>query len=407
MSVPSRWRRRGAAVLALATVLALVPVLLAGVPAASAASDPPLRYFEVAVNVPPDSPEAEGFAGAVSVRQVVGGPASVSVFLSRSFDVSCPDGSDQVASQTVRTIGDEATEPGPVTLDIDRLLRTAHGEAVVDLVMEDSPGCGLPDTSATVAERVVIDVTGTSDRFRSGVSSTVRSEAGMVRTSSEDLSRDGVGTATVGNLFADATGAAFLKYAVERSLVHGTPPQAPANAAPPGGVGAVGAHSAQPQPTGGLGVVFEDMAVTAATTARPEVTTLDAFAETHTQVACPAGGTAVVVDLLEGSGAGALDVDRRLGTATAEATLEMTRTTIDGCVGDGEAVTTRVQVPVALTLTATGPEVRVRDIRFHEARGDADQRSDVSYLARDAAGTVTVGELSRPTGLASISRARG
>jgi hypothetical protein len=402
MTVPSRWRRRGAAVV---TLVAL-PVLLGGVPTASGASDPPFRYFEAAVNVPPDSPEAEGFAGSVSVRQVVGGPASVSVFLSRSFPVSCPDGAEEVASQTIRTTGDGATEPGPVTLDIDRLLRTAHGEGVVNLMMEDSPGCGLPDTSATVPERVVIDVTGTSDRFHSGVSSTVRSEAGMVRTSSDDLSRDGVGTATVGTLFVDAAGAAFLKYAVERSLVHGTPPEAPANAAPPGGVGATGAHGAQPQPPGGLGVVFEDMAVTAATTARPEVTTLDAFAETHTQVVCPAGGTAVVVDLLEGSGPGALDVDRRLATATAGATLEMTRTTIDGCDPDGEAVTTRVQVPVALTLTATGPEVRVRDIQFHEARGDADERSDVSYLARDAAGTVTVGGLSRPTGQASISQAR-
>jgi hypothetical protein len=392
------------------TALSAVPVLLAGalagVPAASAASDPPLRYFEVAVNVPPDSPEAEGFAGAVSVRQVVGGPASVSVFLSRSFDVSCPDGSDQVASQTVRTIGDEATEPGPVTLDIDRLLRTAHGEAVVDLLMEDSPACGLPDTSATAATRVVVDASGTSERFHTGVSSTVRSEAGMSRTSSDDRSRDGVGSATVENLFADATGAAFLKYAVERSLVTGTPPQPPANAAPPGGLGATGAHSAQPEPPGGPGLVFEDMAVTATTTARPEVTTLDAFAEVHTLVACPAGGTAVVIEELEGAGPGTLQVDRGLDAATASGTIDMTRTRTDGCSPDPQPVTTRVQVPVALELTATGPLVRVRDVQFHEARGDADERSDVSYRARDAAGTVTVGELTRPTGQASVSQAR-
>jgi hypothetical protein len=394
-------------VLALATVLALVPVLLAGGPAASAPSDPPFRYFEAAVNVPPDSPEAEGFAGAVSIRQVVGGPAGVSVFLSRSFDVSCPDGSDQVASQTVRTPGDEATEAGPVTLDIDRLLRTAHGEAVVDLVQEDSPGCGLPDTSVTVPERITIDVTGTSERFHTGISSTVRSDAGFVRTSSDDLSRDGVGTATVGTLFADASGAAFLKYAVERSLVVGTPPQPPANSAPPGGVGATGAHSAQPEPPGGLGVVFEDMAVTAMTTARPEVTTLDAFSVVHTLVACPAGGTAVVVEELEGAGPGMLDAGRALDAATASGTLDLTLTRVDGCSADPQPVSTRVQVPVALALTATGPEVRVRDVQFHERRGDADERSDVSYLARDAAGTVTVGELTRPTGEASISRARG
>jgi hypothetical protein len=84
----------------------------------------------------------------------------------------------------------------------------------------------------------------------------------------------------------------------------------------------------------------------------------------------------------------------------------MTRTRTDGCTADPQPVTTRVQVPVALDLTATGPQVRVRDVRFHEARGDADQRSDVSYLARDAAGTVTVGDLTRPTGQASISQAR-
>jgi hypothetical protein len=405
MTVSLRRRRRVVAALAASSVASVLTGVLTGVGPASAASDPPLRYFQAAVNIPPDSPVAEGFAGSVSMRQVVGGPVDVSVFLSRSFVVTCADG-EETASQTVRTVTDEATDPGPVTLDIDRLLRTAHGEAVVDLVLEDSPGCGLPDTSTTVARRVAIDATGTSDRFHTGVSSTIQSDAGLLRTSSEDQSRDGVGSASIGNLFDDATGTAFLKYAVQRSLVQGTPPQPPANSAPPGGIGATGAHSAVPQPPDGLGVVFEDMSVTAMTTARPEVTTLNAFSEVHTQVACPAGGTAVVVEEREGAGPGTLDVDRGLGTATASASLDMTLTRVDGCSADPQPVTTHVQVPVALALTATGPEVRVRDIRFHEARGDVDQRSDVSYRARDAAGTVTVGDLTRPTGEASISQAR-
>jgi hypothetical protein len=84
----------------------------------------------------------------------------------------------------------------------------------------------------------------------------------------------------------------------------------------------------------------------------------------------------------------------------------MTLTRVDGCSADAQPVTTHVQVPVALALAATGPEVRVRDIQLHEGRGDVDERSDVSYLARDAAGTVTVGDLTRPTGEASVSQAR-
>lgn len=336
----------------------------------------------------------------------MGGPAVVSVFLSRSTAVTCPDG-EGVASRTVRTVEDEAGEPGPVTLDLDRLLRTAHGEALVDLVVEDSPGCGAPDTSVTVpAQRVVLDATGTSDRFRAGVSGTVRSAAGGVRSSTEDLSRDGVGRVSVGTQVHDAAGPAFLRYAVQRLVVHGEPPAVPANVAPAGGVGATAAHSAQLQPPGGLGVVFEDLAVTASTTPTPRTTTLDAFAEVDTVVTCPDGGTAVVVELLEGSGPGALDVDRRLEAGTASGTLAMTRVRVDGCHPDAEPVVDTVPVPVSVSLTATGPAVRVRDVRFLRTRGPTDQRTTVDYLARDAAGTLTVGDVTRPTGEASLSRAR-
>jgi hypothetical protein len=406
MSVPTTLGRRlcgrGTGVLAATAAL----VLLAGVPAASGLSSSPSRYFQAAVNLPPDAPGAGGFAGSVSFRQVVSGPADVSVFLSRSTVVACPHG-EGIASQTVRTVDSEASEPGPVTLDIDRLLRAAHGEAVVDLIVEDSPGCGAPDTSVTLpAQRVTIDTTGTSDRFRTGISGSVSAAGARLRSSTVDLSRDGVGTASVGSLVGDAAGAAFLKYTVERTLVHGTPPQAPANAAPAGGVGVTGAHSAQPDPPDGLGVVFEDMAVSARTTPRPQETTLDAFAEVHTLVGCPDGGTGLVLELVEGSGPGTLDVARRLATATATATLETTRTRVDGCEPQPDPVITRERVPVALSLTATGPAVRVRDTRFHQTRGDNDPRTHTSYLARDATGTITVGDLTRPTGLASISQAR-
>lgn len=403
MGVRVRWARPAPAA---AVALVLAAGALAGVPPSAAAQPDGLRYFQAAVNLPPGAPGADGFAGSVSLRRVLGDATSVSVFLSRSTAVACPDG-EGTASVTVRTVTDEATGPGPVVLDVDRQLREAHGEAVVDLVVEEDPGCGAPSTSTTLpGETVSVRTTGTSDRFHAGVSSTVTSTAGSVRSSSDDLSRDGVGTATVGSLVTGGEGAAFLKYAVERTHVHGTPPQAPANTAPPGGYGATGASSESLEPPDGLGVVFRDVGVTASSTPHPSSTTISAFAEVHTVVGCPGGGTALSTELLEGAGTGTLTVAGGLDGAVASGTLSLTRTTVDGCAPDAPPAVAVVPVPVSLDLTATGPPVRVRDVRFFETRGPGDRRTDTSYLARDAAGTLTVGDVSVPTGLASVSRAR-
>lgn len=185
--------------------------------------------------------EADGaYPGAVNFQREVKGATTVNVFLSRASTVTCPHLGEDISTTTVQT--GELSEPGPVVLDIDQSLDEASGRAVVDLIVTESPGCGEPETVATLpAQEVQIAVTGTSVRFFTGISSAT--SAGPDRSTGRfyDFSRDGTGTLSVGSVIVGAESpAAFLKYAVERWSAQGRPPVAPDPVAPPGGTDARG-----------------------------------------------------------------------------------------------------------------------------------------------------------------------
>lgn len=397
------WGRWSAAVSgAVAAVVLLVPGAwaAAGPPAAPTTE---ARTYQAAVNIGPGD-DPGGYAGAVSFLTELGVGTSVTVFLSKGVG-ECPDGSPE----TTATISSDqdATQPGPVTLDIDRRLRTAHGEAVVDLVLTKTDGCGAPEVvTALPAQLVTIDVTGTSVRFRTGIRGSVAAPGGSSAQSTVDLSRDGVGTASVGGL-VDAGGAAFLRYAVERSRTQGLPPEVPANAAPSGGLGAEGRFVRTVGSPGEVGAVVDDVVVTATIDPPPARTeTVRADVIRTTWVACPGGTVGAQAEFLFGQGPGAVTIPRTLAGATASATLSLEHVTVDGCTG--AETSDVVTVPVSLTLVAAGPAVRVRDVRFQVTPGEGRETTRSVYTARDASGpgsTVAFGDLTGVPDLASISRA--
>ncbi|MFD1504844.1 hypothetical protein FE374_11450 [Georgenia yuyongxinii] len=368
-----------------------------------------LRSFQAAVNIGPDNPllpddGGPGYVGSVSVLEVLGGATSVNVFLSRGSEDECPDGGP-VSSSTITTGGD-ATLPGPVTLDINRRLRTAHADAVVDLQMVTTEGCGTPEVSTPVpAQHVSIDVTGTSVRFRTGVTGSVSSGADVSRSSSVDLSRDGFGSATVGEVGAVEESAAFLRYAEQRTFTRGTPPtEPPANVAPAGGTGAEGRFTLVEGPEGEIGTVTHDVILTATVSAPPErAETITADVIETTVVACPDGRTLEEEVTLRGDGPGTVDIPGDLARASAHGTLDLARTRVDACTG--EETSAVVPTPVALALDGTGPAVRVEDTRFQVVPRQGRTFTRNAYTARDAAGQLTVGDMTGDAQLASISQA--
>lgn len=405
MSVATKISRSAVAALARA---ALVTVLVAATSVGAHAAAPTssdLRYYQAVVHLLPDA--SEDFAGSVSFRSVVGGAVSVDVQLTRATTVDCAEGQD-ISTVTIATDGPEATEPGPVTLDVDRRLRTARGVAVVDLVQTEIPGCGAPETTTTLpAQPVALEVMGTSVRFRTGVDGSTSSGADRDVSRAYDLARDGRGSASVGEVVDQASDSAFLKYAVEQRRTSGTAPVPPANVAAAGGTGAQGAFTTFVDlPPGELGVVLEDVLVTASTSAPPErAAVIDAEAVRASVVNCPTGGTALLTEVLFGVGPGSVDIDTRLADAEASGRIDLTRIVEDGCDADGEPVESTVAVPVTLSLTAEGPAVRVKDTFFQVTPGEGADRTRVTYVARDAAGTVSVGDVSGAADLASISQA--
>lgn len=360
-----------------------------------------VRSYTAAVNLL--DPSEGAFQGGIAFTSVVGGPTTVSVFLSSAATVSC-DGYDDIASTTISTLGSEANEPGPVTLDIDRRLRSATGQAVVDLLVETSPGCGAEPTSEVhPAQSVAIAVTGTSVRFRTGIGSRATSGADGTSFSSVDLSRDGVGTASVGPWVVDAASeASFLRYAVDRTSSRGDVVDLPPNAAPAGGLGALAAWTRE-TPTD-AGTSFEDVFVTAMIGLPPaRDARVDAFALRAETVVCGDGTLAESFAVVEASGPAEVTIDRRLSGAQADAVLDGVRFSVDGCTG--EASEEMVSVPVSLSLQATGEAVRSVDTRFQITPGAGSERERLSYTARWATGLVTVGDLTGAPDLAAISRA--
>lgn len=196
--------------------------------------------------------------------------------------------------------------------------------------------------------------------------------------------------------------AAFLKYAIDRSRVRGETIELPPNAAPAGGFGAVGAFTREQVVDGAA--VFEDVFVTATVGAAPQrEERIDVFALRSTQVACTGGESAEVVEVVEGSGPVTVAIDPRLADATAAGTITAARFSFDGCTGVAEDAA--APVDVSLSLSATGAVVRSVDTRFHVRPGEGVIRERLTYQARPATGTATVGDISGSLDLAAISRA--
>ena len=340
----------------------------------------------------------------MSFTSAVAGSTSVGVWLSRATPVTCDDGAEDFRTESLGTASDEATSPGPVTLDVDRRLRTAVGDAVVDLVLSTSPGCGqLTTTSELGAQRVRIVVEGTTVRFRTGFTSRTssRSDADVLR--SLDFSRDGVGTASVGSFVTDAGSVeSFLKYAVDRSLARGSVGEPPPNAAPAGGLGAMGVFSREGAP--GAEVAYEDAWVTGTIGAAPgreEWASASAWRVVRTT--CAGGEDGEVVEFVDGGGPAHVTINTQLSRAEVAGTVPATRFSLDGCTGV-ETVDT-VDVPVTLSLEATGAAVRSVGDQFQVRPSEGVRRERVSYVARPAGGELSVGDVSGAPDLASISRA--
>nr|NLI50677.1 hypothetical protein [Propionibacterium sp.] len=382
-------------------VLVPIPLVFATIagPAAPALAAPTMRsYYQATVNLL-DAEAAGGFTGSVSFVSEVGGPASVSVYLSQASTVECGDGSEDFASVTVRTDPPEATSPGPITLDIDRRVSVAAGAAVVDLVRESSPGCGGEvETVVLPAQNVAIAVEGTTVRFRTGVDARVSSRRDAAAWRSVDFARDGVGTVVVGSLVDAATDTAWLKYAVDRTSARGDSVDLPPNMAPEGGRGAIGAFSRID------GEVFEETSVSATIGPAPARDPfLTAFSVRSALVECADGTVGQVDEIVDGAGPGQVAIDARLARAVAAGTLPATRYFYDSCTGDqGEEGTT---LPVTLALEASGVAVRSVDTRVQVTPGEGVWRDRVAYVARPAVGTVSAGDVTGVADLAAISRA--
>lgn len=382
------------------SLLGTAPAAAAAPGTAPAASTQ--AYYQAAVNlIDAEAPGASGFVGSVSFTLEAGRTPTADVYLSRAETVDCADGTEDIAQVTLRTEG-AASAPGPVTLDIDRRLRSARGAAVVDLVEETSPGCGGEPTSAVLAaQRVAIDVEGTTVRFRTGMATRASSGRDAVALRSVDFARDGVGTVTVGDRVAGAeSGAAFLKYAIDRTSSRGGTVDLPPNAAPPGGLGALGAFTRSDD----AAQVVDDVFVAATIAAPPARTArLDAVAVRSAIVACVDGGTAERIEVVEASGPAAVSIDHRLSRADAAGALPAGRYAFDGCTGvqeEGAAT-----VAVSLRADAVGAAVRSVDDRFQVTPGEGVERERLTFTARPAAGTVAVGAVSGLTDLAAIARA--
>lgn len=411
---------RAAALVATTTMAlaAALPAVASGAPAgreaalaapagaSSAAAAPTIedfRYYEAAVNV---SESAEGWVGGVSVRSVVGGEESVFVFLGREGEpVSCPDGTEDLVTYTLYS-AEDATEPGPVTLDIDRRLRTAHAEATIDLTLTESPGCGGEDLVTELpARHITLDVVGTTERLRTSISGTTSSAGDMDRLRDYDLARDGTGTVAIDGLVAAVTSSqSFLTYSAEHFFRHGDFPGFAENAAPDGGLGALAATSRSYDPPDGLGLVFEDAFVGATVGPTPDrEMRLAASAVQVRAVECEGGAPGFVFYDLVGSAVADVAIDPRLASATAAATLTMEVLVLDDCTG--ESTVEYVALPVAVDLAATGPAVRFRGSFAQVTPGSGVERTPGWFVTRDAAGTLVLGDLTAPPDLAYISRA--
>lgn len=399
----NRWMRTAAVLAVAATTVATGSTASAGPDrGAGATRVDSFRYHEASVFV--DGGPGE-FVGSVGFRSVVKGEVGVDVFLSSEAPVTCLDGTDGVRNETLRTEDRYASRPGPVVLEVDPRLQSAHGKAVVDLVHDVVAGCGADEVSTVLpAQSISIDVTGTTELIRARMAGSASAGSAFDRARVTSISRDGTGHAVVGDLVTADSDAAWLKYAVEHFARRGTVPEIADNAAPEGGLGALGGSSASYEPEDGVGVVFED-AIVAATIGPAPAKEMVLSASTMSVIAvqCASGEIGYQYRDAYGEVAVPVEIGRRLDSAHAAGTMELTGLLYDACTD--KEMPDAATASVALELAATGPAVRVRDTYSFSAPPQPVTRLNGWSLRRPATGTVTVGAFTAPTYLGAISRA--
>lgn len=399
----SLWARTAAAIVAVVAVTASGTTVLAAPGGGSSATAVDIfRYHEASVFV---DGGPGGFVGAVNIRSVAHGETTVDVFLGSEEPVTCPDGSEDVRNETLRTEESFSSEPGPVVLDVDPRLQAAHGEAVVDLVLSVLPGCGAEEEESLLpAQDISIDFTGTSGLIRARMGGSASSGNAFDRAHVSSIARDGTGHAVVGSFVDADSDASWLKYAVEHFARRGTQPGIPENPAAVGGRGALRGASTSYEPADGLGLLFKDAIVAATIGAAPgREMLLSASTMSVTGVRCGTGDVGYQFRDTYGSVETPVVIDRRLASARASGTAQLTEVLFDECTG---AETSRlVTAPVALDLSATGRAVRVRDTYYFSAPPQPVTRINGWSLRREAAGTVAVGTYLAPTDFGAISRA--
>lgn len=121
------------------------------------------------------------------------------------------------------------------------------------------------------------------------------------------------------------------------------------------------------------------------------------------QRTCADGSTVDAFTLITGGGSGVLDVAGSLEHATAHARVDLTVEVLAGCPGSGGTVVRRAR-PVALTVAATGPALRVLTSSRVRVPASTNTLHIERQTIRSAAGDMTVGARRLATTSASIER---
>ncbi|HSN44217.1 MAG TPA: hypothetical protein VLR88_09185, partial [Propionibacteriaceae bacterium] len=193
----SAWARV-ATVIAAAAIATAAGTTVFAVPGggSSATAVDTFRYHEASVFI--DGGPGE-FMGAVNFRSVTQGETAVDVYMSSEEPTTCADGSEDVRNETLSTEEPYSSEPGPVVLDVDPRLQTAHGEAVVNLVHRVVQGCGVDEEEFLFsAQRISIDFTGTSGLVRARMTGSASAGNAFDRARVSSIARDGTGSAVIG-----------------------------------------------------------------------------------------------------------------------------------------------------------------------------------------------------------------
>lgn len=128
------------------------------------------------------------------------------------------------------------------------------------------------------------------------------------------------------------------------------------------------------------------------------------YEESGRYVECAGGGGNIGFQgtLTFGWGDATLAVSRRLASATATGTIHIETATIDDCAGIFEVVSSG-DVPLSLSLTASGPLVTFRGTNSVKIPGELKQHGNFRGESRSATGSLTFGQGPRALGDAQIA----